>query len=114
MSLARKLVASDVGALVTYNGANYRVKAWLREWQRPPVVDAIEALIWEETQQLAGKRMQFCSRHAATHVALVGICGAIAPAVEVKVTGRVNWPEEHIEGARALANQLGARGEIVF
>lgn len=120
-------IAPDVGALVEYGldsfgkePANYRVDAWMRVAPTPNFArhDFIGKILFESAQELTDaadgrkKRMQFCLREEATHLALAGICGAIAPVAMCKVTGMADWPEHFLEDARRQAVRLGASHEM--
>jgi len=118
-------MAPDVGALVEYgqNGlrtgpGEYRVTGWLCTAEKPvydssDLVDQMmeEILAEEEAERHPHdprrRNLRFCLRAEATHVALYGICGAIAPIEEVKVTGTVEWSQEDIAAARERAIQHG-------
>lgn len=122
-------LAPDVGTLVEYGldgfkrePARYRVDGWMRAAPTPqfPPHAFLEKILFEASQELTDaadgkkKRMQFCLREEATHLALAGVCGAIAPVVQCKVVGTVEWPENQLNDARQHAAQLGATHEMLF
>jgi hypothetical protein len=107
-----------VGALVLYGlggfrtgQARWRVNGWLRV--APPedlkAVDPIlaEVLAGVATSDDGRPRYQWCLPEEATHVSLSGICGAIAPIGECRVTGRVGWPRATIEAYADRAREVG-------
>lgn len=122
-------IAPDVGSLVEYGmnsfntgPAAYRVTAWMRA-APPPAFhpdDFIGQILFEGCQEIrdpcdgSKKRMQYCLQEEATHLALTGIAGAIAPIEMCKVTGMVNWPADQIEMSREKARRLGATHEMLF
>jgi hypothetical protein len=59
-------------------------------------------------------RLRWCTQSEATHVALTGICGAMAPIELCKVVGMVDWEagwiEEARQGAQRLADSRGLVG----
>lgn len=89
----------------------------------PPKLDPddfIGKLLFEGCQELRDardgkrKRMQFCLREEATHLALTGVGGTIAPIELCKVTGMVAWPEAQLAQDRAYAVRLGTAHEMLF
>lgn len=123
------VLAPDVGSLVEY-GMNsfrtepgrYRVKAWIRVAPTPELHpdDFIGEILFEACQELRDardgqkKRMQFCLREEATHLALTGICGAIAPIEMCKVTGMVTWSKAMLDDSRASALRIGTAHQMIF
>jgi hypothetical protein len=117
-----KHLAPAVGALVDYGvdswgriPGKYRVKGWLRLATPPKSPldggDLISYLLWDESVK---QQMQWCLREDATHVALTGIGGTIAPIEAVIVTGMVAWSEEVLHEAQKHAEDLGRSGRYVF
>lgn len=115
-----------VGSLVLYGldgfgtqQASWRVSSWLCPFRRPEpsgqfMHDRFADILWESCQKIDGQRMQWCLPNEATHVSLTGICGAIAPIGECKVTGMVNWPEKHITEEHESAMRRGAAHQAIF
>lgn len=116
-------IAPDVGALVEYglDGFNrgpglYRVDGWMRVAAAPKLDpnDWLGKILFEGCQKIRGKRMQWCTRAEATHLSLSGVGGAIARVEDCKVTGMVDWPEEHLAEARESARRLGESHTMLF
>jgi hypothetical protein len=123
----------DVGDCVDYGKdsfgklpGKYRVDGWLRVAVDEPI-DTGHAHVDEVLEELRAKwraedraenppriRYQWCLPEEATHVSLAGIGGAIAPISEVKITGRIKWPEAHIAEDRERAMTLGTKKEQLF
>lgn len=137
----RAKLAPTVGTLVDYGRKSlepnkpeqWRVGSWLRilpppgppQSEEERIADELLAeIIAEEKAEDERKgirrpvrvKYQFCLRNEATHVGLVGICGAIAPIEECTITGHLKdfWTEEQLASARNHAIWLGTRHEIVF
>ena len=101
--------APDVGTVVEYEGNRYRVNGWLCE-QTPPdnavSFNNIIDQIMYEAQQATGpdnKKLMFCHRSRAEYVHGSGTCGMIARLSEIKIVGRVSWPDEQIDHLREMA-----------
>lgn len=122
-------LAPDVGALVEYgeSGFNtgpgeYLVTAWMRLAPTPALApdDFVGQMLHEACQEIRDPRdgtkhrMQFCLREEATHLALSGVAGAIAPISMCKVTGMVGWSPAELREARTRAACLGASHEMLF
>lgn len=58
-------------------------------------------------------RLAWCTREEATHVALSGICGAIALVSECRVVGRVQWGEDAVADAVEYALLLSTSDRLV-
>jgi len=108
--------------------ATWRVEGWLCEL--PPLVDLDCGTPGSKTrQQIANtvimkirrenppdpseKRLRWCLREDATHLALSGICGAVAPVEACSVIRMVDWEDSVIAEYRAYAITLGEKGERV-
>jgi hypothetical protein len=110
-----KIIAPDVGTIVEYNGASYRVDAWMRvkkpvptveqifETRVPSLNEVIDSILYETAYHRNGDRFEWCTRENATHLSLSGIAGALAKIEDCKITGRVNWTEEMIDELRQQA-----------
>ena len=115
-------LAPDVGATFVSTVApldngyvdknEYRVTGWLKKSPaRAPVADpndmrTLIQSILDDSQQEIGPdqvRLQWCSRKEAEYVTGSGVSGKIARLSDIKVTGRVNWPEKLIDEARQNA-----------
>lgn len=135
-------MAPDVCDIVEYGldsfgkqPATYRVDAWLKPYVEPFRVTGhdmlltgafrteldrsqrMEALMYSVIGSLKAKatqrtRLVWCCRDEATHVALSGVGGAVAPIVECKVVSRVNWPAEVIQETVDYANFLAKEGGL--
>lgn len=119
--------------------ATYRVDGWLKPYVEPyrvtgydmlltgamrseldnkqrsevllqPVLQAIAAE--KEAMQPRRSRLVWCGRGDATHLALSGIGGAVAPVAECKVIGRVNWSAKTIQQQIDQANFLAKEGGL--
>lgn len=130
-----KEIAPDVASIVEYGldsfgqkPETYRVDGWLCEM--PPLVEldcgtpgsktrqqitntVIMKLRQENPPDPSKKRLRWCLREDATHLALSGICGAVAPVEKCKVIGVVNWDSSVIDEYRADAVALGEAGDRV-
>ena len=108
------MIAPDVCVRVEYRGRRYRVESWYCEATVKPNT-GLGAVLFEASHDFGGGvRMRSCMRHEATHLGLVGVCGAIAPISDCEVLGRIEWSEGMISDAREFAEALGREGEIVF
>lgn len=122
-------LAPDVGVIVEYGldgfgkePAHYRVDAWMRAAPAPKIAsrDFLGKLLFESCREFKdaadgeNKRLQFCLREEATHLALAGVAGAIAPIAHCKVVGKVDWSEEQLSPVRQHARDLGAAHEMLF
>lgn len=117
--------APDIGALVEYGldsfgkePGRFRVSAWMR-WVLPSApsvpTDPVAASAFRLISEILPERKprwEFCLQHEATHLALSGIAGAIAPIEAVKVTGMVSWSKEHLDDALRSALALAGRASI--
>ncbi|MHA2062922.1 MAG: hypothetical protein ACXABY_00930 [Candidatus Thorarchaeota archaeon] len=104
----------DVGAKFTYKGRKYRVTGWCRvrkPKQLPLDVDWLDQVLEPDPNETT---YEWCLRKEATHVTGAGIAGVRAPVKDIKVTGMVNWPEEHLKSERRHANTLGINHEIMY
>jgi hypothetical protein len=123
------LLAPDVGALVEYGTdsfgkepGHYRVSGWIRVAPEPEFQpgDFLNEILFESCSKIHDardgerKRMQFCLREEATHLSLSGICGAIAPIEQCKVTGMVPWDQAMLEEHRESARKVGATHRMLF
>src|SRR5262245_14691072 len=99
----------DVGDLVVYafdkKPEQWRVRGWLQVAPPPkfePGSIAEELYLEMAAERVPSQppRMRFCPRAEATHLALSGTCGAIAPIAECTVVGHVSWPETNLARAR--------------
>ncbi len=95
-----------------YDGTltRWRVNGYLCETVKPPVADWIAKILYDTQQRISSdhKRMSWCARENATHVSLVGVCGATVKASRCKVVGRVPWSEKHIaEEEAANTRRIG-------
>lgn len=131
--------ALDIGDIVEYGlnsfrtgPATYRVDAWLKPsvpemklsgydmlvaGAMPRDLDCVqrcEAVLHDITPKVnpRGTLLVWCLREEATHVALTGICGGIAPIGECRVTGRVQWPDEILESAVQTAHTLASSNQF--
>lgn len=124
-------ITPDVGSLVEYgqNGlrtgpGEYRVTHWLCAAEKPVYDDSdlVEEILAEVLAEEAAAspghsarlNLRYCVREEATHVSLYGICGAIAPIAEVKVTGMVEWSQADLDAARLRAHLQGLLKARVF
>lgn len=111
------MLAPDIGSLVDYSKRKtedaspwdyqYRVDGWVR-------FKTIEIPEWLRFDgESATKQVQvWCTREEATHVSLVGVCGALVPVEDVTVTGMVDWPEKHL--AQARRDAMSRIGRPIF
>lgn len=112
-------IVPDIGDTFTYEGESFRVSGWLKRmarpeppaWDRSPFKDVLDDLLYESQQRVGPdrERLMFCAREEAEYVSGTGIAGRIVRVSDVKVTGRVDWPEELFEHARHEANCLIGR-----
>lgn len=82
----------------------WRVNGYLCETVKPTNPDDWIGKLLYQTQQKIGrdqKRLSWCAREQATHVSLVGVCGATVKASDCKVVGRVAWTEDRIAADEA-------------
>lgn len=135
-------MAPDVCDIVEYGldsfrqqPATYRVDAWLKPYVEPFRVTGYdmlltgafraeldgpqraEALLYSVLGSLKEKapkrtRLVWCCRDEATHVALSGVGGAVAPITECKVVSRVAWSDEVIQQSVDYANLLAKEGGL--
>jgi hypothetical protein len=110
----------DVGDIVEYQGARYRVSGWLRDHRPPrPLLDMlfsslIDDIVYEAQHQIQGTNLQWCYRDEAQFVILTGIAGVVAAVDQVHVVGKVPWPQEHIDEARQQAVLLAEKAGVLF
>jgi hypothetical protein len=114
-----ELIIPDIGDLFTHDGQSYRVDGWLKDmampeapaWDRSPHKDLISEILYEAQQKVGPNRTRvvFCVREEAQYVAASGIAGRIVRVEDVKVTGRVDWPEEMFDHLRHEAAHLIGR-----
>jgi hypothetical protein len=120
-----RMLAPDVGALVDYGldgfgkePGKYRVSSWLRPAapRKFDPDDFLGEILFEACQEIKGERWEHCTREEATHLALSGICGAIAPVEACKVTGHISehWSAEHVAELRKSALRRGLAHEMIF
>ena len=110
-------LAPDVCAKITWKGDKWRCDGWLKpavrpDYKRESVSEVIDEVLFDSCQVIQDHRWVWCTREEATHVSLYGVCGAIAPIEECKVTGMVEWPQELLDSQRAQALRL--IGQMVF
>lgn len=107
---------------------SYRVTAWLKRWERPPIDpnlterehELLEGLRRHLDSQGLGPQgygpdnvpLVFCSRDEAEYVSGAGVAGTIARVTDITVTGRVDWESKALDAARDHAHLL--IGERVF
>ena len=104
----------DVGDLVEYGGNQYRVRGWMRKRHQPSNIEVphiIDGILFYDNPPEAVAKLQWCYRDEAQFVALTGVAGAVAPIEQVRVVGKVTWPQEHIDEARQQANILAENSE---
>lgn len=70
-------------------------------------------MLFETAFHRDGMRFRYCLREEATHVAGSGVCGCLAEIAYIRVTGRVDWSDETLRDAEAVAVALGHSGRIV-
>lgn len=92
---------------------SYRVFAWLCE-ATPPDENAswLEAFLFDAQPAIDGKKLAYCTREEATHVAGMGEGRCVRRVDEIEVVGRVSWSEEQI--VRARQNALRLIGRLAF
>src|SRR6185369_4947815 len=123
-------LAPDIGDLVTYGqdkpwateyNVKFRVEGWLYE-VTAPVSDGtfmgdLAVEWWNERENPDQPRYRWCLREEATHLALYGVAGAIAPIGEVVREGgsvRDSWTAEHFQSYYNSAMARAKRGERIF
>lgn len=83
----------------------WRVTGWVK---KSPPLDTSGLEDWEKEMhdQIAKERgpnapprLEWCTREEAEYVTGSGVCGIIKPIDQVKVVGRVEWPDEQIQEA---------------
>jgi len=96
----------------------WRVDGWLRRAKKPTYSkdsqDVISEILFEGCRKIDNHRMQWCLKSEATHVALSGICGTIAPISLCRFIGKIGWTPKDIAEAEAYACQLGKAGDVLF
>ncbi len=114
-----QLMAPEVCSLVEYGKdswgkepGKYRITGYLCEVELPEE-PWLREILDEEEQELrqrgekVPKRLRWCYRHEATHLALTGIAGLVVPVGTVKVTGHLRdfWSPNMVEHLQAQADR---------
>lgn len=122
-----EMLAPCAGALVTcgrdpetgYNRI-FRVSAYMRparRWENfSQVVAEAQVIAFGEIEYSDSDKMlqmEFCPRTEATHLALTGRFGLVAPITSCQVVGRVPWTPEQLQIAQDKADSLGESRQVV-
>ncbi len=98
----------------------FRVSAYMRPARSfenfSPVVVEAQASAFGEIEYSDSEKMlemEFCPRTEATHLALTGRVGLVAPITSCKVVGRAPWTPEQLQIAQDKADSLGERRQVV-
>lgn len=113
----------DVGTIVEYGidylnnqPRTYRVTSWLKKYVPPKRSDYewLDDILDQSAREFGPDKTQlvYCNRKEAEYVGLSGIAGTIARINDVKIVGRVNWPEEQINDERKRA--IKRIGQVLY
>lgn len=107
--------APAIGSRFEHDGTTWRVDAYLRRREIPPV-DCYDpwAKILNDMRKKYPPRgfgpdncpLEFCAAEDAEYVSAVGACGIIVRVSDVDVIGMVPWSEELLESERRTAASL--------